>query len=539
MSRLPWSRLASLLAWALVLVVAVWLRFWQLGSQILIDDEWHAVHRLLFADYREIFLSFGHADYSIPLTLLFKWMAETGGLSEWRMRALPLVSGLFAIVALPWIMRPWLRPQTAWLFAGLLAISPLLVHFTRYVRPYAITVTLGFLAVMALWRWWHEGDRRWLLLFVPATVLCAWLHPLTLLFTGGALGWFGVAALWQGVAEGRWHALWRIIPVGLLTSVLCAALVLPPLLADPAAMSGKSGVHQIQLTTLFRAWELVIGSASTVLGLIMLVLTGLGGWVLWQRERGLLAYWLFLTFMALLVVALLNAAWVHHALVPVRYSAIAVPMILLLVALGVGQLVDWLEKGRAREPIMIYGIGGMLMGMLFVLGPLATSYQGTNQFTNHLRYQLDYDFARNPYGPRMAEARLPAFYDELLELSEDLLLVETPWHFESHFSPLSEFQRLHQRRLRIGMIGGLCTDWTYGEIKRSPDQRFRFRQFVFLDSLLAQGPSGPTAVVLHVVSPLKEIRDLPNIDECVEAFRQQWGSPWYEDERTVVFVSAY
>ena len=98
------------------------------------------------AGYREIFLSFGHADHTIPLTLLFRFLGETIGLSEWSgCAALPLLFASATIVILPWVHATVLEREVAVLFGALdRDPSPLLIHFTRYVRPYALTVPLGF-----------------------------------------------------------------------------------------------------------------------------------------------------------------------------------------------------------------------------------------------------------------------------------------------------------------------------------------------------------------------------------------------------------
>ncbi|TVQ42490.1 MAG: hypothetical protein EA370_00240, partial [Wenzhouxiangella sp.] len=302
-----------LLAWLALFAVAAWLRLWQIGHQVLIDDEWHAVHKLMHSGYREIFLSFGHADHTIPLTLFFRLLADTVGLSEWRMRALPLAFGLATVLVLPWVARPWLKRCEPWMFAALLAVSPLLIHFTRYVRPYALTVPMGFIAMLALWRWWHERKPAWAWTFVVLATACAWLHPLTLLFTAAGLTWFGLIGLarwWQG---DRGQALMRILPLGALTTLLCSALVLPPLLADPTAMASKSGIHQVQWLTFVRGWELLIGSANLLVAGLSLVLAGLGAWRLWRRDAAFLGYWIFMTLVALVVTVSLDAAWIHHA----------------------------------------------------------------------------------------------------------------------------------------------------------------------------------------------------------------------------------
>ena len=530
--RWPW-----LLAWLLLFAVAAWLRLWQIGHQVLIDDEWHAVHKLMHFGYKDIFLSFGHADHTIPLTLLFRTLADTIGLSEWRMRALPLAFGLATVLVLPWVARPWLKRCEPLVFAGLLALSPLLIHFARYVRPYALTVPMGFIAMLALWRWWHERRPAWGWVFVVLATACAWLHPLTLLFTAAGLTWFGLAALvafWQG---DKGQALKRIVPLGALTTLLCSLLVLPPLLADPGAMASKSGIHQVQWLTFVRSWELLIGSANVLVAGFSLVLACLGAWQLWRRDAAFLAYWMFMTTVALVVTVSLDAAWIHHALVLVRYTAVAQPMLLLLIALGLTWLLSrGLDLVMQSVPGWAVAGGAMLwLCALYLAGPLPQVYSGINQFTSHMRYHYDYRFERSIYTTVMAEAELPDVYRRIAAEPGDWVLVETPWHFESHFSPLSEYQREHQLPLRIGMISGLCSEWTHGELRRGSDQHIIFRRFVFLADLLAAPQPENRFVIFHRGTPFGYVRELPDIEPCIDAFRAAHGRPWHEDEEQVVF----
>ncbi len=530
------------LAWAAVIVVGVWLRFWQIGAQILIDDEWHAVHRLMVAGYRDIFLSFGHADHSIPLTLWFRLLAETVGLSEWRMRALPLLFGSATIILIPWVLRPWLSREARWLLGALIALSPLLIHFSRYVRPYALTVPLGFLAMVGLWRWWHEGGRGWLVLFVVGSVLCAWLHPLTLLFTGSALTWFLASALLDIRRGHGWSAFWRIVPVGSLVSLLAGILVLPPLLADPSAMQSKSGIHQIEWSTFLRAWELILGTARPLPVLLLSFLIGLGGVSLTRRAPGFAAYWGFMSAVAVVVIVSLRPAWIHHALVLVRYSAVFQPLVLALLALGwisvLTMLRDRLWAGSAGSrslPGPLLPLALVLPLALLAAGPLPEVYRGLNQFTSHMRYHFDYDFERSIYTRVMAEAELPPVYRRMAAEPGEWVLVETPWHFESHYSPLSEYQRAHQMPVRIGMISGLCQDWTHGELRPESRLKIRFDRFVFLERLLYWRPPENRFVVFHRGTPFGQVRELPAIDGCVQAFKDRFGPAWHEDADQVVF----
>ncbi|MEN1727511.1 MAG: hypothetical protein AAGJ52_03635 [Pseudomonadota bacterium] len=548
------NRWGWLLAWLALFLLGATLRLWQIDAQILIDDEWHAVHRLMQASYPDIFLSFGHADYSIPLTLLFKFLAETIGLSEWRMRALPLIFGTATIVLLPWIMRPWLNREARWVFAVLIAISPLLIHFTRYVRPYAITVPLGFMAMVALWRWWHEGGRGWLVLFIVASVLCAWLHPLTLMFTGSALLWFLIRAVVAVVRRRDWGDFWRIVPAGATVSVLAGLLVLPPLLADPAAMQSKSGIHEVQWSTFLRAWELIVGTGSAGVAFILLGLALIGAWQLALRDRAFAGYWLFMSAIAVVVSIALDPAWIHHALVLVRYTVVFQPLILVLITLGLLALMEravsrWTDRFQRHRPDRLNSgwhaaLGALLPLGLLLAGPLPETYRGLNQFTSHMRYHFDYNFERSIYTSVMGEAGLPAVYQDMREEPGEWTLIEAPWHFESHFSPFSEYQRAHQMPVRIGMMTGLCVDWTFGELETNDrdqgnrhgnDQDISFEHFVYLDSLLYWRPEENRFVVFHRGTPFGQVRELPDIEPCIDRFREQFGAPWFEDERQVVF----
>ena len=208
--------------WGLVLAFGVGLRLWQIHLQIPVDDEWHALHRLMQAGYAEIFLSFGHADHTIPLTLLFRGLADSVGLHEWQMRLLPMLFGLAALVLLPRLLRPWLQPREMLCLAALVAISPLLIHFSRFVRPYALVLVLGFAAMMLLWQWWYHGGRARALGFFACAVLAAWLHPLTTLYTGTALTWFAVAGLLRWRRGESAGAFWRVVALGGLTTAAVA-----------------------------------------------------------------------------------------------------------------------------------------------------------------------------------------------------------------------------------------------------------------------------------------------------------------------------
>lgn len=75
------EHISAAAAFGLIALLAAGLRLQQLSIQWLMDDEWHALHKLLSgAGYADIASSFGSADYSIPLTLLYRLLLGDGTL---------------------------------------------------------------------------------------------------------------------------------------------------------------------------------------------------------------------------------------------------------------------------------------------------------------------------------------------------------------------------------------------------------------------------------------------------------------------------
>ena len=114
--------------------------------------------------------------------------------------------GLLTLVVLPLYVAPRLGRATAALFALLLAVSPLLVIFSRMARPYAITLLLGWIAhgaLSAILTMPHARDAS-----APArpmrvtAALATWLHPV--------VGPFVVAPLLWGLAAVAAHAARRL-----------------------------------------------------------------------------------------------------------------------------------------------------------------------------------------------------------------------------------------------------------------------------------------------------------------------------------------
>ncbi len=231
-------------AWPILLTLAVaigaWLRWYQLGTQVLVDDEWHAVHKVLHSDAWGIARTFGFADHSIPLTLYYRFLALHGGLTEWVMHLPMLIAGVILLVLAGLSLRRQITPTVGATWVMLLAISPLLVYQSKSARPYALTSLLTFIAIVAFRKWWQKEGPQWLpaVGYVVATFLAGWLHPITLPFTLLPFGYYGVRAI---LGARRTPALLRLSLLGVATAVPLAAVLAPPLMNDWVRFSAKAG----------------------------------------------------------------------------------------------------------------------------------------------------------------------------------------------------------------------------------------------------------------------------------------------------------
>src|SRR5215831_4265359 len=98
MAGTPFPRRSTLVWFALAIGAGIALRLDQLASQLLLEDEWHAVYRVVHDTPLAIFLDFGHSDSSIPLTLLYLGEAHAFGLSELAMRWPMIAAGIATLV---------------------------------------------------------------------------------------------------------------------------------------------------------------------------------------------------------------------------------------------------------------------------------------------------------------------------------------------------------------------------------------------------------------------------------------------------------
>ena len=157
-----------------VIVVALAMRLWELGGRTVHYDE--AIHLHFswrLAESSGAFLGwpwvFGtdyihspwmHGPFQIELTaLIFKVFGDT----DVTARIGYIVFGT-ALVAVPYFFRDYLGRTAALLAAVILTVSPTMLYFSRFGRNDIIMAFFAATLLTLMWRYIHEGHRRYLYL---------------------------------------------------------------------------------------------------------------------------------------------------------------------------------------------------------------------------------------------------------------------------------------------------------------------------------------------------------------------------------------
>ena len=515
-----------------VLALGLFARAFQIGGQVIQDDEWHAIIKLATSSYREIATSLGIADFCIPLTLFFKWIADQGRLSEAWMLALPFACGVAAWLYLAWLARRALPPLALALFATLTAVSPLLVLYSRQARPYAITLLFSIVAITSLYRWSTTRRTRDLALYCGFAIAALYFH---LVVAPAVLGAALVLAIeWLERDRRDWRYAAQVVAVAAIVGLATAALVYPAYSNDRHLLGLRTGVDSATPESLWRATMMLAGTGSEILAVLMLAFAVAGAAVAMRRFPREMRYVAALAVLQVLAVLMSRALWLSHQLVLARYLLLVTPLLLLAVALGYDALS---ARFLPRSPLAAWLGAAVLIAANVATGPLPRALAYPNAFFGNYLYFVDFDPAHNVIYPYVTEAPVPRFYKDLAALPRaSKTLIEGPWRFESIFDRFGYFQETHRQRVKIAFVGNLCPPGAAAEHPR----RFRnkFRNFVDIARPATELRREGDYMVFHRKLNVSNVWDkpgLPPVDACIADFRRRFGEPVFEDDAITVF----
>jgi len=515
----------ALLGGAVLLGAA--LRLHGIRDQLLLSDEWHAPHAAALTSARELLTLVTFGATSIPMNVYTRLLLDGPGWSELGLRLPSLAAGLASLLLFPLLARDLLRPRATVLFAYLVALSPFLVFYTRYARPYSLVVLLAFASLVACHRWARSGKTRDAVVFAGSGVLAGWLHvpevrsiflpllPLLVLRLGAR----------SGPERSRVRpSVGTLLLVGLVAAGLFALLLLPGFLDASQSLTPVIGRARPDATTLLGVIELVSGTARPVACGAFLAFAVLGFVIQARRHRLWALLLLVVTAGGFLMVLLARPFDSHIPIVFARYVIVVLPLAMMAVASGIDGVLAWAESRSPLSSTATRAIAGSaaagMLAVLFWLGPLPRIYAGRNDFTNHKAFQASYGplGVANPYTRGFASliadggARTtPAFYDRLAAEPGCAAVVEYPLPIGDLYSPYFLYQARHQRRVLGGYLrapsrsaadtrpGIVHAEWAIDQVLgqiRDP-AKLRFRNLVDLGDPAAMRACGACYLVVH------------------------------------------
>ncbi len=531
------SAVPEWLWWTLPVLAAVAVGTYRLPDQMLTGDEWHALHRAIHLPYRELLSTFGLSDHSIALALYFRAAMDTVGLSDALLRAPFLLCGVLSVFLIPWAVRRDVGPFAACTLAWLLALSPVVILFSRTARPYSMTLLGAWGGALAFLQWWTTGRRRWALAFCACSVVTGYLLVIVLPFVLGSLVFALVETLRRRRAAGL-PGLRELAWLGFATMAALAALLLPAVFTDFWSLSGAAGpVTRAGFTAGegVAALQVLSGDAGAAACGVVSVLTCLGGVVALRRAPRLTAFVSTLSALHVAAIYMALPAGTGTRLVLARYLLPVLPALLLFAAVG-AEAIASLAPPAARRILRVALAIALVVG-LFAAGPGPTALTGPANWVSQQLY-VAFWFGQGVY-PQIVR-RVPDFYESLVPLPPGAAtLVEVPSYIFSVSNPLAHYQSVHRQRTLIGFHNGLCGRLRKGEVPWGRTD-IRLRNYVFLADPVGARRADATHVVFHRRMSRETaipsfIVDEPDLSGCIEAYRFRFGPAVYEDEDIVVF----
>ena len=517
------------------------LRLWELPFQIPGGDEWNALRFPSWYSFGELFHLHLGAHNSVPFSWLYKLLLETTGLTEWSLRAPPLIAGLAAVALFPLLLLPFQARRVIVLFAFLAALSPFLVFYSRFVRPYMISAFLGFASLLFLFHWFESGKRRFAVLYVLTAVTAPFFHLsalpfatapllLALLLRAGALPFL------RRAAGARLPGLKPLLAV---TACTAAGYLLEflPRLSVMHALSWKVNQGSFTPGTLKGAVHLLTGVSSPTPALVLLFLAAAGMLRTWRRDPFQAALLLSAAAAPYAAVLALRPLGGGYPLVFARYTLCALPVWLLFLAAGLDGAGGMLEKPPGavllhrggRKALLFTGYAGFLAFLLFA-GPLPGIYFSCNSFTNFNDYQLHYLPGLMKVSGAVSRT-FPAFYRRLAGEKGAFAVIESPYFGFWRILNYPLYQRLHRKRVLIGHPSYTLTV----QEDTVMDPRIRLAGFVNYEDRRAMARSGARYILFHkdVLGEFLHVRaacpEYRNFLESVKAkrslYEKKFGAP--------------
>lgn len=449
-------------AWPFVppVLVGVFLRIYGLSGQILLDDEWHSLNFVQDKSFLDMLATHGIGANCIPQNLINWIWLHTVGWSEPLLFLPSVLSAVAGLLLFPALVARLAGRTVALFFAWLLAISPCLVFYSRIVRPYAMVLFFGFLALLCLALWTREGTPRWLTVYALAGFVAIYFHLYAALPVLAPLAALFLLALMRSrsLADAPWINVRALAGAGLLLATLLLIFLGPAHVRNPWWLHAQ-GVSRVTGAGLWELLSLLAGTRFAVskLAFAALAVLGLREWFRKDFRIGALFAAAWAAFFVLLAVATQDG--MHAAIQLARYDVVLFPVAMLQAATALDARLARIPRlsPAFRTALGLLAIAGLLAG-----SPLFRTCARPNNFMHHSAFQDSYaafDESRSrlrqltPF-PQMPRERLHPFYFSA-EVAAAPGLVEYPMYIGDAFNLHWYAQHFHRRPVAVGYVPDL------------------------------------------------------------------------------------
>jgi hypothetical protein len=432
---------------------------WELGQQPVLGDEAHALKSAASeaSTLTTILAEKGFPDVSIPLALWDYLLLNTVGLSEWGIRFPMLISGILFVLLLHRLIHRQLGAGCAFAATGLASLSPLLILFSRFARPY-MPITLLSLLALHFWLRHIEGKRLAWGGAVLATTLGAALSPICL----PALGSLAVTALALRYFHKRRHnksqdtgktsrrSTWGNLVLVAIAGVIATLVLRQTWQLGSIVLGLAQAVEERGRVTDWPAVGMhLVGTAHRSVVFAVVGLTLIGAMLTWRRARTLaLVLTVMIVVQTLAIITLVQ--WGDRTFSIARYCMVLLPGLLAWTGVGLdaiaGLIGSQLLRGVSRDRVRL-GFTSVAVLLLLVMGPLPGLFRTHNSFTSIWPTEV-------PLPPHYGSEERPAwprFYNALMDFPGDLAIMESPTVSTNRVSimPFASYQRVHGRRVLL------------------------------------------------------------------------------------------
>jgi len=435
------------------------LRLYRIGSQIIWDDEWHGIYTAAFNPLKYIFTHFHLNDNCIPLTIYYRIMLDSIGLNEIIIRLPQLLSGILMLLIFPLIVKKLFNKRIALIFLFLIAISPLLIYFSRFSRPYSIVVFLSFISIFSFYLWIVERKVIYVSVYIVSAIMAPYFSLSSLAFVLAPILYIIIMSMVKRrplfISACKNIPRVKHIVIVIFTLIVGISTWLLPAAGSLNEVMKKSGNGFVDLGTLGGCATLFSGSKSYIICLILLSLFVYGLFVLYGNNKLMFSYLCIICSSQLLYVVLPRPFLSQKSIIFTRYFLPSLPVYLLIISVALNELSMKLKLFLQNKIKMVNAFSNStlvsLLLILFLTGPITDVYSFPNDFTNHKDFQYNYIYLdrilKRADGNKVLYSE---FYVDLRNQLNDTKIIEFPAILSWTWNIFHVYQRFHKKRVLIG-----------------------------------------------------------------------------------------